>query len=192
MPQDHERGGEGHNRSSRKFHSSHDCPSILASADNLSYLAGFLECETRQQKLCHWYQTTTAANRISWPSTRQRLRRGQYIEENGHVIDQTRSSFTSQQTNCRQNQTGCVSAPNNRVSARHISIQLCRIQNPSTFLRYLSNILGFLFLDGGVVRGPQHEVSHFCSTLEKYSHSSFYALYGMMIKRKSNLILIHI
>jgi hypothetical protein len=51
MPQVHKRGSEGHNRSSKKFHSSHDCPSILASADNLYYLAGFLECVSEQAKL---------------------------------------------------------------------------------------------------------------------------------------------
>lgn len=51
MPQVHKRGGVRFNRSSKKFHSSHGCPSILASADNLYYLAGFPEYVSEQAKL---------------------------------------------------------------------------------------------------------------------------------------------
>ena len=79
MPQVHKRGGEGQNRSSKKFHSSHDCPqywhlliictTLVASwnafAEQVELDSRYRVTGIRQQALCHGYQTTDTVPRVS-------------------------------------------------------------------------------------------------------------------------------
>lgn len=75
----------------------------------------FWTSETRQRTLCHWYQTTTEANRISWPPVKQRLRQGQHIDKkvtwSTKLGSRSHCNKLTAAIPCRSNRTGCVSAP---------------------------------------------------------------------------------
>ena len=121
-------------------------------------------------------QTTTEANRISWPTMKLEIAAGTTYRIKVHLIYQTRISFTFQKINCGyslQTEPNRLCFYSNRISARHISVQLYRVHNPSTFFRSLSNILGFLVLEWGVVGWSKHEIRHIWIKVDQLDDTCF-------------------